>query len=120
MEAVKANKTNTKKEAMLEALERSLGIVTTACNAVGVGRTTHYQWMKDDPEYREAVKGIENRTLDFAESHLHKLISQGNPAATIFLLKTKGKKRGYVERQEIEVAEKKPLSWFTGDESTVS
>jgi len=58
--------------------------------------------------------------LDFAEHHLHKLISQGNPAATIFLLKTKGKGRGYVERQEIEVAEKKPLSWFVGDDSTVS
>ena len=120
MEAIKANKTNTKKEAMLEALERSLGIVTTACNSVGVGRTTHYQWMKDDPEYREAVKGIENRTLDFAESHLHKLIKEGNPAATIFFLKTKGKARGYVERQEIEVAEKKPLSWFVSDDSTVS
>ena len=120
MEAVKQNKTNTKKEAMLEALERSLGIVTTACNAVGIGRTTHYQWMKDDPEYKQAVKDIDNRTLDFAESHLHKLIKEGNPAATIFFLKTKGKGRGYVERQEIEVAEKKPLSWFTGDESTVS
>lgn len=120
MEALKTNKTNTKKEAMLEALERSLGIVTTACNAVGVGRTTHYQWMKDDPDYKQAVKDIDNRTLDFAESHLHKLIKEGNPAATIFFLKTKGKARGYVERQEIEVAEKKPLSWFVGDDSTVS
>ena len=43
MEALKQNKTNTKKDQMLEALERSLGIVTTACNAVGIGRTTHYQ-----------------------------------------------------------------------------
>ena len=120
MEALKTNKTNTKKEAMLEALERSLGIVTTACNAVGVGRTTHYQWMKDDPEYKQAVKDIDNRTLDFAESHLHKLIKEGNPAATIFFLKTKGKARGYVERQEIEVAEKKPLSWFVSEDSSVS
>tara|TARA_Y100001937_G_scaffold55873_1_gene76852 strand:+ start:915 stop:1271 length:357 start_codon:yes stop_codon:yes gene_type:complete len=113
MEAVKLNNTNTKKEAMLEALERSLGIVTTACNAVGVGRTTHYQWMKDDMEYRDAVKGIENRTIDFAESHLHKLIKEGNPAATIFFLKTKGKHRGYVETQAISITEgnKKP-SWF--------
>jgi len=120
MEAVRTNKTNTKKEAMLEALERSLGIVTTACNAVGIGRTTHYQWMKDDPEYKQAVKDIDNRTLDFAESHLHKLIKEGNPAATIFFLKTKGKARGYVERQEIEMAEKKPLSWFVSDDSSVS
>ena len=108
------------KKQMLEALERSLGIVTTACNAVGIGRTTHYRWMKDDPDYKQAVKDIDNRTLDFAESHLHKLIKEGNPAATIFFLKTKGKGRGYVERQEIEVAEKKPLSWFVSDDSSVS
>jgi hypothetical protein len=120
MEAVKTNKTDNKKEAMLEALERSLGIVTTACNACGINRSTHYDWMKKDADYKQAVRDIENRTLDFAESHLHQLIRQGNPAATIFFLKTKGKARGYVERQEIEMAEKKPLSWFTGDDSTVS
>lgn len=120
MEALKTNKTDTKKEAMLQALERSLGIVTTACNAVGINRSTHYDWMRKDPEYKQAVKSIEDRTLDFAESHLHKLIKEGNPAATIFFLKTKGKGRGYVERQEIEVAEKKPLSWFVSDDSTVS
>jgi hypothetical protein len=120
MEAVKQNRTNTKKDQMLEALERSLGIVTTACNAVGIGRTTHYQWMKDDPDYKQAVQAIDGRVLDFAESHLHKLIKEGNPAATIFFLKTKGKGRGYIERQEIEVAEKKPLSWFVSDDSSVS
>ena len=120
MEALKTNKTDTKKDAMLQALERSLGIVTTACNAVGINRSTHYDWMRKDPEYKKAVKSIEDRTLDFAESHLHKLIKEGNPAATIFFLKTKGKARGYVERQEIEVAEKKPLSWFVSDDSSVS
>ena len=120
MEALKTNKTDTKKEQMLQALERSLGIVTTACNAVGINRSTHYDWMRKDAEYKQAVKSIEDRTLDFAESHLHKLIKEGNPAATIFFLKTKGKGRGYVERQEIEVAEKKPLSWFVSDDSTVS
>jgi len=69
--------------------------------------------MKDDEEYKQAVQELGDVALDFAESKLHKLIDQGNPAATIFYLKTKGKERGYVERQEIAVAEKKPLSWFT-------
>lgn len=104
--------TATRKKDLLEALERSLGIVSTACEKVGVDRRTHYRWLKDDPEYREAVRSIEERTIDFAESHLHALIKDKNPAATIFFLKTKGKNRGYVERQEIEVSEPRPLSWF--------
>ena len=97
---------------MLDALERSLGIVSTACEKAGIGRTQHYNWLKDDPEYKEAVRMVEERTIDFAESHLHALIKDKNPAATIFFLKTKGKNRGYIERQEIEVSEPRPLSWF--------
>jgi hypothetical protein len=76
--------------------------------------------MQTDKAYRAAVDDIQEVAVDFAESHLHKLIKDGNPAATIFYLKTKGKGRGYVERQEIAVAEKKPLSWFTDDNATVS
>ena len=113
MEALQLNNPNTpKKEQMLEALEKSLGIVSTACKMVDVGRTTHYEWMKSDEEYKSAVQSIQDGVLDFAESHLYKLVKDGNPAATIFFLKTKGKKRGYIERQEIEVTEKKPLSWL--------
>ncbi len=107
-----SEQTEQRKKEMLDALERSLGIVSTAADKAGVGRTTHYQWLKDDPEYKKQVDSIANSVLDFAESHLFKLVKDGNPAATIFFLKTKGKKRGYVERQEIEVQEKKPLSWF--------
>ena len=109
-----------KKLAMIEALTKALGVVKMACESVGISRQTHYNWLKDDPAYKEACNNLPEVVLDFAEHHLHKLISQGNPAATIFLLKTKGKGRGYVERQEIEVAEKKPLSWFVSDDSTVS
>jgi len=95
------NKTEQHKKALLEALEKSLGVVTSACKTVGVGRTTFYQWLKDDEEFAEAVRDIENIALDFAESQLHQQISGGNSTATIFYLKTKGKKRGYIERQEI-------------------
>lgn len=109
-----------KKVAMIEALTKALGVVKMACESVGISRQTHYNWLKDDPAYKEACDNLPEVVLDFAEHHLHKLISQGNPAATIFLLKTKGKGRGYIERQEIEVAEKKPLSWFVSDDSTVS
>lgn len=90
----------THKKAMIQALEKSLGVVTTACKSVGINRCTHYEWLKTDEEYKKEVEDIENIALDFAESQLHKQISEGNTAGTIFYLKTKGKKRGYVERQE--------------------
>ena len=108
------------KKAMVQALEKALGIVTQACKVVGISRQTHYNWMEADAEYKAAVAELSDVALDFAESKLHKLIDQGNPAATIFFLKTKGKERGYVERQEIAVAEKKPLSWFTDENADVS
>ena len=60
-----------------------------------------YQYLYKYEKFANQVKDIEYIALDFAESQLHKQISEGNTTATIFLLKTKGKKRGYVERQEI-------------------
>lgn len=95
------DKTEQHKKAMLEALEQSLGVVTSACKSVGIGRTTHYLWMENDPEYKKAVDDLSNVALDYAESKLHSQIKKENPTAIIFYLKTKGKKRGYVERQEI-------------------
>lgn len=96
-----ANKTAHNKKALLEALEQSLGVVTSACKKVGIGRTTYYDYYRNDPEFRAAVDELSNVALDFAESQLHRQIKDGNTAATIFYLKTKGKQRGYIERQEI-------------------
>jgi len=100
--------TDIQKKAMVTALEKSLGIVTTACRNVGIGRDTHYRWMRDDAEYRTAVESLEGVALDLAESKLHEEILGGNTAAIIFFLKTKGKKRGYVERQEVESVQRQP------------
>lgn len=105
---------HTKKRQLLAALERSLGVVSTACVAANVSRRTHYNWLREDAEYRAEVESLEDGVVDFVESKLFQLIEQGNTAATIFLLKTKGKKRGYTERQEVEVATPRPLSWFDG------
>lgn len=96
------NKTEQHKKAIIEALEKSLGVVTTACKKVGIGRTQFYNWLKDDEEFAKEVDDIQNIALDFAESQLHKQIGKGNTTATIFYLKTKGKKRGYIERVEQE------------------
>lgn len=93
----------TRKKDMVEALKSALGIVSIACKTVGMDRATHYRWLKDDPNYAEAVADVSEIALDFAESSLHKQIKDGDTTATIFYLKTKGKKRGYIEKQEIDL-----------------
>ena len=102
------NKSEHIKKALIEALEKSLGIVTTACKQVGIGRTTFYNYYNDDQEFKNQVDDIANMSLDFAESKLLEQIKDNSTAATIFYLKTKGKKRGYVERQEITGADGVP------------
>lgn len=99
---MRTNKKQQTKKALLEALEKSLGVVTSACKMVGVDRTTFYKYLKEDEEFARKVKELENVSLDFVESKLFKQIENGNVAATIFYLKTKGKGRGYIERQEIQ------------------
>ena len=101
--AKNVTKRNTKKRAMLKALENALGVVTVACASVKIERVTHYRWLKEDEEYRTAVEDLENVALDFAENKLHQNIKNGDVASTIFYLKTKGKKRGYTEKQELDV-----------------
>lgn len=107
-----ATNTNILKKAMIEALEKSLGVVTTAAKAVGIDRSTHYDWYNNDPEYRAAVDSISDIALDFAESQLHKQIQEGEVSSTIFYLKTKGKKRGYVERTEVEHSGELGITWL--------
>lgn len=87
---------------MIKALTKSLGVVTSACNIVGIARKTHYEWYHEDADYQKAVDDISDVALDFAESMLHKQIQDKDTTATIFYLKTKGKKRGYIERSEID------------------
>ena len=112
-------KTTLLKEAMIQALEKCLGIVTTASKMAGIERTTHYRWMNEDEDYKASAEDISDIVLDFAESQLHKQIKENNTASTIFYLKTKGKKRGYIEAQEINFNAKKNLpEWMDeGDES---
>lgn len=105
----------TYKKAMLENLEKSHGVVTVAARNTGIHRDTHYNWMQTDEEYATKAKAMKEVAIDFAESMLYKLISEGNVAATIFYLKTQGKNRGYVERQEVTGADGAPIIEIIGN-----
>lgn len=95
------NKTDNNKKRFLEHLEKSLGVVTTACKKSGISHTQVYKWINEDQEFEDAVNYVRNEVcVDFAESSLYKQIDKNIPSATIFFLKTRGKHRGYVETIE--------------------
>jgi ACT domain-containing protein len=94
---------NLKKETLLQALENSLGIVSTACNRTGISRSSFYKWYKEDEEFRKKVDEIDNLKLDFVESKLFKNIENEKEKSIIFYLQHKGHKRGYIQRQNINL-----------------
>lgn len=98
---MESNRSDNTKKKLLEVLEDHKGIVSTSCKAVGIARSTFYEWLKNDEQFKKAVDEIQDVAIDFVEQKLFQQIDEGNPTSTIFYLKTKAKKRGYVERQEI-------------------
>ena len=90
-----------KKKLMIENLISTLGNITRSAEKTGIDRTTHYDWLERDEAYKEAFEGIEDYQVDFYESALNQLVKDKNTSAIIFALKCKGKKRGWVEKQEI-------------------
>lgn len=105
------DKTDTKKKAFLQALEKNLGIVSNTAKGIGIHRSTYYDWRRTDPDFEKASDDIQEVALDFVESKLLKRISDESDTAIIFYLKTKGKNRGYVERTEIQTTEVPTLQW---------
>tara|TARA_R100000781_G_C4016747_1_gene105613 strand:- start:73 stop:420 length:348 start_codon:yes stop_codon:yes gene_type:complete len=101
----RTERTQDNKELLLKALQKSLGIVTEACEKAGLSRTQHYKWYKEDEEYRKQVQEIEGMFIDFAETHLKDQIEKGSTPATIFYLKTRGKRRGYGDSLDITSGE---------------
>lgn len=76
------------------------GNISMACRQSNIkSRTTYYRWLENE-EFRDAVENVNESFIDLAESQLRAAVSRGDMNAVFFLLKTKGKSRGYVERTE--------------------
>jgi hypothetical protein len=107
-----STKTDTNKKQMIEALKKTLGNVSAACQQLGMSRNTHYDYMKSDEEYKNEVDAISEMALDFVEGKLYESIKNGSDTAIIFYLKTKGAKRGYRETINNHIKVEKEI--FTG------
>jgi len=98
-----SKKEHIKKKMLIESLENSLGIVSTACTKVNISRSSFYKWYKEDEEFRNKVNEIDSVKLDFVESQLFKNIQNLKEKSIIFYLQHKGHKRGYIQKQNINL-----------------
>ena len=89
------------KKKLLEALEKSLGIVTPACKEVGISRNQFYVYYREDEEFKKAVDDINDITLDFVENQLLRKIKEGSERSIMFYMKYKARKRGYTDSIDI-------------------
>lgn len=113
--------TSNAKKLALKSFKASRGNVTDACAAADIARSTFYLWLQTDEEFKAEVDAVKEELVDFYEKQLQ-VLAQGatyealtndgeivtlrdkpSAAATIFALKTLGKSRGYVEKQEIDM-----------------
>lgn len=84
-----------------ETYKSNLCNVSLTCDALKINRTTFYNWYNEKDEFRQMIDDSDESMIDFTESKLFQAINDDNLTAIIFFLKTKGKKRGYIESQII-------------------
>ena len=113
---------------LIDAIKKNAGIVSGILQTlkkeynVELTRNAIYERRYDNPKIDAAFIEAEEMTADVAENRLLDAIRSGNMKAVMFYLKTKGKKRGYVERQEMTGADGKaititdPLAGFSKEE----
>lgn len=91
------------KQAVLATYHKTLGNLAKTCKAHKLSRSTFYEWCKTDPEFAAEVEDVKEEYLDFVEDALLDRIKAGDTSAIIFALKTKGKNRGWSEKNEMQV-----------------
>lgn len=95
-----ANRLSQKK--VKDALIKKKGNVSDVANYLGCTRKTIYNYINKYDDVKTAREDAVEAAIDYVESKLFDQIEKGNITAIIFYLKTIGKSRGYIERQETE------------------
>lgn len=93
-------KINNKK--FITALENSGGILQIIADRCNVTRLTVQNHIESHPELRPFIESESQKIIDVAENNLFDNVKGNNFWAVKYLLSTKGKGRGYIEKQEIE------------------
>ena len=92
------------KEKLIKALIKHLGIVSKACEEVGISRNQFYIYCRTDDVFKQSVDDINEITLDFVEDKLFQNIREGDRSSIMFYIKYKGRKRGYVDSSDVNIS----------------
>jgi len=107
MDTSKSNKrqqiTETNKANFIKAFRKSAGNIAHACKSADINRQTYYNYLEKFDTFKKECHNIKEENIDFAESVLMDAIRNKNMTGTIFYLKTIGRNRGYVEKQEMDI-----------------
>jgi len=90
---------------MIEAIRKNKGMVYLAARAIGCTPQTVYNYAKRYKKVQAAINAERGTMIDEAELVLWKAVKNGEAWAVSLTLKTIGKHRGYVERQEVTGAD---------------
>ena len=93
---------NYKKEKVLEAISGSYGIISKIAENLECSWWTAKRYCEKWEATRQALEEENESAVDFSESMLMKKIKDGDSQMIRFHLATKGKRRGYTEKQEVE------------------
>ena len=98
-----ANKNKYTEEQIKDALNKAGGFISIACKSLNCTRKTIYNYMDKYPVLKEVVVDIREQYLDIAEAALINNVKEGKSGDIKYFLSTQGKKRGYVEKSELDV-----------------
>ncbi len=85
---------------MIEAIRSAKGMVYVAARQLNCSPNTIYNYASRYPTVQEAIDNERGLLVDTAELALWKALQAGEGWAISLVLKTLGKARGYIERQE--------------------
>lgn len=92
-----------KQKKVLKLLAENLGVITQTCEEAKISRSTFYKWKAENPLFAQIINDIDDEAIDFVEAKLFERVKEKSDTMIIFYLKTKGKKRGYVEKSEMDI-----------------
>ena len=101
--ATSPKKLKLSKKMVQTALEKARGNVSKAAEALGVSRQTVYSYMSRYPELKDIRDDSMEYVLDIAENHLEQYVLTGDQRAIEFILRYRGKKRGYTLANDVKM-----------------